>query len=430
MAARASAPLRVYIINQTFHWFIVGLTFPILVLFILQKGLDIFEAGLVLSGYSIATIVLELPTGGLADAIGRKRVYLLSLAVMFAGYALIVFVDGFVLTFLAAAVLGSARALSSGSIEAWFIDEFTISNPNGNLQHALARAGAFFPLGIGLGSLLGGAIPATASSIAIDLFGNPYALNFVIAAFLALLQIGLTVLMVKEARRPISSGTVIDSVRTTPKNIAISVELGLRNPVTRLLIVAFMVLGFAALGVELLWQPRVAEILGDAGGAWVLGVLAAAYFLATALGSLASPAVCRVFREDYAAALFLLRILAGATLIALAFQQGIWGFAAVYILLYFITGIEDSPHSTLFNLQVPSQHRSTLISFKSLMLQLGGVIGSFSLGWLANAYSIPVAWEVAGLVLGISAVAYLLLVRRLRNGSHAEIELASRGDGS
>ncbi len=49
------SPLRVYIINQTFHWFIVGLVFPILILFVLEKGLDIFEASLVISGYSIAT---------------------------------------------------------------------------------------------------------------------------------------------------------------------------------------------------------------------------------------------------------------------------------------------------------------------------------------------------------------------------------------
>ncbi len=40
MSQRGLDPLRVYIINQTVHWLIVGLIFPVLVLFILEKGLD------------------------------------------------------------------------------------------------------------------------------------------------------------------------------------------------------------------------------------------------------------------------------------------------------------------------------------------------------------------------------------------------------
>jgi DHA1 family quinolone resistance protein-like MFS transporter len=415
------SPLRVYIINQTFHWFIVGLVFPILILFVLEKGLDIFEASLVLSGYSIATIALELPTGGLSDAIGRKRVYLLSLAVMFLGNVLIVIVDGFVLTFVAAAVLGSARALSSGSIEAWFIDEYNRTRPQGNLQHALARAGTFFPLGIGLGSLLGGIVPSLWASASSDLFGNPFALNFVVSAVLVLVQAGMTVLMVKEKPHAFSRETILDSVRATPRSIKTSVELGLRNPITRALIIAIMVLGFAFFSVELLWQPRVSQIIDETSGTWVLGLIAAGYFLATSLGNLVSPAICRWFNESYATVLLLSRLGTAAALIILSFQQGIFGFIVLYILLYFITGIEDSPHSTLFNQQVPSQHRSTMISFKSLMLQLGGVIASFTLGWIANTYSIATTWEVAGIVLGFSAIAYLLLARMLRTSPHAAI---------
>jgi MFS transporter, DHA1 family, quinolone resistance protein len=416
MSKRGLDPLQVYIINQTVHWLIVGLIFPVLVLFILEKGLDIFEASMVMSGYSITTIALELPTGGLSDAIGRKRVYLLSLAVTLVGYVLIVLVDGFILIFIAAAVLGAARALSSGSIEAWFIDEFNRTNPQGNLQHALARAGFFIPLGIGLGSLLGGAVPSVAAGLSSDLFGNPYALNFVLAAGMVVVQAALTVIMVKEAHRQFSKEAVMSGIRSTPHIIGISVQLGMRNPITRALIIALTVLGFAIAGLELLWQPRVSEILGATSDTWVLGVLAAAYFLATSLGSLASPAICRGFRDSYATVLLLARIGTAGALIALSFQQGIFGFAALFILIYFITGIEDSPHSTLFNKQVPSQHRSTLISFKSLMLQLGGVAGSITLGWIANSYSIATAWELAGVVLGVSAIAYLVLARHLHVG--------------
>lgn len=213
----------------------------------------------------------------------------------------------------------------------------------------------------------------------------------------------------------------MDGIRSTPHIIGVSVQLGMRNPITRALIIALTMLGVAIAGLELLWQPRVSEILGGTSDTWVLGVLAASYFLATSLGSLVSPAICRGFRDSYATVLLLARIGTAGALIALSFQQGIFGFAALFILIYFITGIEDSPHSTLFNEQVPSQHRSTLISFKSLMLQLGGVAGSITLGWIANSYSIATAWELAGIVLGASAIAYLVLARHLRGERSAEV---------
>jgi len=63
-------PLREYIIYQIVHWPIVGLVFPILVLFILAKGLDIFEASLVMSRYSITTIASSCPPAGLPTPSG------------------------------------------------------------------------------------------------------------------------------------------------------------------------------------------------------------------------------------------------------------------------------------------------------------------------------------------------------------------------
>lgn len=68
----------VYILNQSFHWFIIGLFFPIMVLVQLEKGLSLLEVGTTSAIYSATIILLELPTGGMSDSIGRKKVYLIS----------------------------------------------------------------------------------------------------------------------------------------------------------------------------------------------------------------------------------------------------------------------------------------------------------------------------------------------------------------
>ena len=60
---------RIAIVNQTIHWFIVGLMTPVLALLQLGKGLSLAQVGLNLALYAGAVVVLELPTGGLSDSI-------------------------------------------------------------------------------------------------------------------------------------------------------------------------------------------------------------------------------------------------------------------------------------------------------------------------------------------------------------------------
>jgi MFS family permease len=146
----------------------------------------------------------------------------------------------------------------------------------------------------------------------------------------------------------------------------------------------------------------------------VLGALAAGYFFAASIGNLASMPVCHLLRQRYAVVLSLARIGLGVVLFALALQSSIFLFAGLYILLYFLLGTEESPGATLFNHQVPSQYRSTLMSFNSLMLQVGVLGGSIVMGYLASSISISFAWQVAAVALLVSALPYLFLVRRTK----------------
>ncbi|GAH75708.1 unnamed protein product, partial [marine sediment metagenome] len=157
--------LRIFILNQTFHWFVVGLIIPVIALLQLEIGLNLFQIGISMAICSGTVVILELPTGGLSDTIGRKKVYLISLMIKFgAAFVLLIAQDfqGIILGFL---LLGMARAFSSGSMDAWFVDEFRLINPKGNLQEALARIGIFIPIGLAVGSLLGGFLPMSFGKI-------------------------------------------------------------------------------------------------------------------------------------------------------------------------------------------------------------------------------------------------------------------------
>ncbi len=90
--------LRLFTFNQSFHWFMTGLLIPVLTLLLLKKGLSLFQVGIALGVYSGFAILFELPTGGLADSIGRKRVYLISLVVSFSAITSLLFAHSWTLT--------------------------------------------------------------------------------------------------------------------------------------------------------------------------------------------------------------------------------------------------------------------------------------------------------------------------------------------
>ncbi|HTF06985.1 MAG TPA: MFS transporter [Asanoa sp.] len=96
-------------------WLPTGLYLATHILLMLDRGLSVAAIGTTVLVYSLTTAALELPTGGLADVIGRRTVLAASAVASFAGLALLTVADGFWLFAASAALRGVARALSSGA---------------------------------------------------------------------------------------------------------------------------------------------------------------------------------------------------------------------------------------------------------------------------------------------------------------------------
>ena len=407
--------------NQSFHWFITGLMIPILTLLLLKKGLDLFQVGIALGTYSGFAILFELPTGGLADSIGRKRVYLISLVVSFSAIIFLLFAQGFTFPLIAGFMLmGVARALSSGTLDAWFVDEFLRIDPKGSLQEALAKAGIFIPLGLGVGSLLGGVLPMTLGKVTSQIQNlDIYSSNLLVVLCLDVLQFVLTSVLIHDPRSSAANAGVLDGLKQFPKVISGSIQYGLKNRVVFLLVLATSAWGLGIAGVELLWQPQTKSILGSDAQTWIFGVMSAGYFVASGVGNWIVTPLCKVFNNNYQGVLIGSRLFMGATLFVLALQENIVGFVGLYWVLFVFNGVMNSPHATLFNDNIPEAQRSTLISFESLMLQLGGLVGSIGLGYLSKTFSIPHAWFVGAGILALSSLFYAFLpkgIARARKG--------------
>ena len=146
-------------VNRFLHWSVVGIVSPILVLMVMSKGVSLGNAGLVMAVMSAAVVTCELPSGVLSDLVGRRRVYLLSIAIAIIGYVLMLGAEGLLEVSVAASLYGVSRAFSSGSIEALYIDAFIEKRGKDRLHVLMTTMGIAETLGLALGALAGGYIP-------------------------------------------------------------------------------------------------------------------------------------------------------------------------------------------------------------------------------------------------------------------------------
>jgi MFS family permease len=303
--------------------------------------------------HSAFAIVLEVPSGALADALGRRRV-LLAGAVLTAlsllAFALAQSVGAFMVS---VALLATGRALISGSLEAWYVDSLRLLDPLAPLAQGLSRGTAAEGIAMAFGALVGGAVVA---------ISGDYGAVAGTAAVAALVYLAAVVLLVHEESRPRTDGDLRRTIgRRTVEILAVARAEAAASAVVRIVFVTGAAIGAALTAAELLWQPRLGELLdsGESGG-FVFGALGAASMAVVALGASLSPRLQGGLglRNAYLAAL-------AGTAVAVALMgvpRSALAFAAVYLLAYFGLGACEPMHFQLLNDAVGSTARATLIS--------------------------------------------------------------------
>jgi len=200
---------RTYNLLLSLFWLATALPLSLSVLLFQARGLDLFQIGVAMGVYSLTIVILEVPTGGLADAIGRKRAAVIAYAFLMGSSALLLFAFSFPAVLIAFIFYGVGRALSSGALDAWFVDALQAVDPQVDLQPYLARAGTFSFLALGVGTLLGSAIPVLFKALPVDGSAvlTPFSMPILFALGLKLLLVVLTSLLVQEDRAGAHQGS-------------------------------------------------------------------------------------------------------------------------------------------------------------------------------------------------------------------------------
>lgn len=416
---------RTYYLILSLYWLATAMRGVLMVLLMQSRGINLFEIGLLMGGYSLSVVLLEVPTGGLADAIGRKQVTLLAYSFMLLSGGVFLFAFSFPAFLLAWLLAGLARALSSGALDAWFVDSLQAAKPGIDIQPSLAQAGTFSTLALGGGTLLAGWIPGFFGGLPADGTAvlTPLAVPIVIAIGLDMVLLVAAAGLVQEERPASSEGGAAGwrlAVRQAPLMIKDAVGLSRQNSTFVLLLGTSLAAGAALSSIESFWQPHFATLVGGAAeNTLFFGAVMAGNFLIATAGNLLATPLSKLLRQRYGLIAAVFQGLQGAMLIGLALQTNQWAAVGLFWLVYLNLGILNSPVSTLVNQEVPASHRSSMLSIFSLASYAGGFLGSAGLGYLAEHGSIPLAWIVAGSLLVVSLLLFVQIevnrARRERN---------------
>ncbi|MDQ1020380.1 MFS transporter [Streptomyces afghaniensis] len=409
---------RRYVTLCALLWLPPGLGLATMVLLFTERGMSLAAVAGLFAAHSLTVAALELPTGGLSDVLGRRPVLatagvlnVIACVLVGLGTTAWVLTAGLVL-------MGVARALASGTAEAWYVDTVQErSGPDAELRTGLARGGSATSAALAAGMLLGGALPwllglgpdlgarlseATSGAVL------PLSVPLLLGAAVRVVLVCYVLAVLREPPRP--PATLRSVLRGVPVTVLDGLRLGGRDALVRRVLLTAAAVGSALATIELLIPGRTVELTGAPGsGALVYAALSCAGFVCNGVGSHLAPLAARIAGGGERAVLVCLGTGAGGMLLLgvtattthpLATVLAVVGFC----LLYLGIGAASPNQNDLLHRRVTSAGRATALSVQSLALQLVGALTGLVVGAVRPG---PLPWLLTGAVLLSGALLWL-----------------------
>ena len=388
-------------------------------LFKLHAGLDIFQVMLTNAAFTLGMVVFEIPTGVVADTLGRRVSLLLCIATLFASTLLYVTIAwrgwGFWPFMLTSVFLGLGYTFYTGAVDAWLVDALKATGYAEPLEGVFAKGQMVFGAAMLVGTLGGGLLGQLALSIPYLVRAATFVPLFVLA-WIGMAEIGFTPRALEWRRVPAEMRRVFIE----------GLDYGLHHRVVRpvmfasLVNMSFMIFGFYS------WQRYFLDLLGR-DLVWVSGLIAALLSLSMIVGNALVRPLSRVMRtrtgvlaasSAVQAAMVVVCGGLGLGVATSTISHGVPIRFLVVVALYLVYGIALGAMGPVkqgyLNAHIPSAQRATIISLDALFADAGGVAGQTGWGYLAKVRSIGEAWIYSGLSLVLAVPLYFVARRNDR----------------
>lgn len=395
--------------------------YPIFAVLQLDYGLTMAQFAILNTVWAVSIVLLEVPSGALADKLGRKPMVVIASVLMILEMALIAFVPlgnsslVFWVWVLNRILSGAAEASASGADEALAYDSLPPGQQEKEWPQVLSRLMSFSSIAFAIAMLLGGALYD--ADFINRILGTDLAKETVIRfpVYLTLISALTTLPIALTMKEPEKVSEIIDTEAPAPSfwgDIWKIARWIIATPVVFALILAALVHD-SLMRLFLTMNSEYYRIIDLPESSF--GIIGASF---AALGMIAPRIAKRLVERGRMVTNYLWVSL--LTFIGLILVAQAWPHYGVLVVVFFSAsfGLLNFFSSHYLNAQVDSRRRATVLSFKGLALNIGfgltsllyaillkGLGGDFkaSLAWLAPSFLVMLAflvfyylWKVRG----------------------------------
>jgi MFS family permease len=377
-------------------------------IFLLDAGLTNLEAFAANAFFTAGMVLFEVPTGVVADTIGRRVSFLLgtvTLTVSTLLYVLLWQVEAsFALWAIVSIMLGLGFTFFSGAVEAWLIDALKETGFSGEVETVFGRGQVMTGIGMLGGSVAGGAVAQLTS------LGVPFVMRAVVLVVMFAIAYRL---MQDIGFKPDKGGRLVAEMR---KIASASIEYGWRVPAVKWLMVEAAFTGGVGIYAFYALQPYLLELYGDPEAYTVAGLTAAIVAGSQIAGGMAAPRIRRRFHRR-TSALIVTAGLSTLTLVGIGLVESFWVVLGLIVIWGLLFAAATPIRQAYINGLIPSRQRASILSFDSMMSSTGGVWAQPVLGRAADVWGYGPSYAISA---GISALALPFLALSRRQGAQAD----------
>lgn len=358
---------------------------PIIVLFYEDNGLGLKEIFLLKSVYSIVLVILDIPTGYLADAWGRRNCLFTGCLLAFGGYICYSFSSALGAFFIAEILLGMGQSLVSGADSALLYDTMLANQRENEYLKYEGRVTMVGNFSEAFAGISGGLLAAY--SLRLPFYAQVFIASIGIPASLFLIEHHIKT----KIRNPLANiWQIIRYSLVTNKKLCYDIMFS-------------GVIGAATLTMAWFVQPLLMKIDLPTG---LFGVVWTVLNLTVGIAALYSDRLNTLLGENRTYALILVFITGGY--VAVSFNIN---YFCLFLLLlfYVVRGFATPILKGYINRQTFSEMRATVLSIRNFIIRLIFAVMAPFIGWLSDAWSLALALQITGLMIFIPGFVFLLL---------------------
>jgi len=375
-----------------------GTVYGVYPLFLRARGLSQLEMNSVLATYFFVMFLSDVPTGAFADALGRRRSFVLGCALRMTAYTVYFFGAHYIIFLAAETIDGVGTTFCNGTLDAWAVDALDATGAAAPKDRMFSRGGQLTSFGAMIAAIIG-------SRVAAIHIGWPWIIGA--SGFLVTGIVGSRLMEREVVHQAILNPAAI------VRELASRIARGMRHGMTNAPVLMMSIANGLAMAA---WAPYWLEwpqFFNDRYriGIWIVGWIFSLFTLANMIGAEA-----------------VVRFGAGAS------RRGEWlavaalGSGAMFMAASFATGRPSLALASLFGMNVLAgamqpmarawlnehllaDNRATLLSFNSTFATLGAATGLLAGGTIADAHGFTIAWRVGGVLLMLSAPCFWVIRR-------------------